>query len=477
MENILPYQLEYPYHSERKITNHQKLKSIPSLGFVEKMIYESVKDMFNSCTCNEKEFFYCGNVKIPEGAYIGYIEINDSIPNYMYATYSMLGTQKYKVAVLDEYTLAAVKSNLYSVVIREYKNDIDMVYNVVKDVPPVRNQFIMVKVNNKDLLIREAEKNWKNMVSSTILSGASSIISHYSEMKSFYYEIIKKEKHTKSVYALIEENQHLMNYVLPTLTVFLKSYNEKVLEYVQEHIKVCNDNNDYNLIFRREQIEWSEGIDTDFQVDVSNAIYEDVTIKLRELEHHRSELDILKDPRLEFKNKKIKIKPVKKEIISSEQEMISRETVSYLPGEDPLEDMFYYGLPESMKLFTNNINTAMIKNISSEKDVNDIDYIAGFPFKTSFKKTVFNVYKEKNTSIKMSHLTLHYACLYIYISTVSEMRSGRKDLEYTDDKMEKARTFAKINLAELRLRASRMKTIKYGYGTCISMKTIYPLED
>ncbi|UQV97409.1 putative p5 protein [Pueraria lobata-associated emaravirus] len=440
MENIIPYQQTKAVCTTS--LNLEKLKPMKDLGPVGNLVYSTIRTEFNSNISAEKMLFYDGWHKIPNSSYIGYTEICDSIPNYIYAVRRSNTAMRFVVKELNESVLCALKSTLYSKIIRDFDKDLDTISVVIKGFLPVKSYFIIVKITNKETLIKGAKKEWNNIISSTRLAGTSSILNHYDEMKEFYYRVVENKKHVYSVYQFIEDNKHLMNHILPTLTLSVKSYNNKVMQYVREHIKLCMEANDYNIGFNESQLKDCINGD-EISADISTAINNDVKTKLNELKHHKSELDVLKKEIIRCKDGKLSSHIPKLSLNTDEM-------ISYSPGKNIDEDIFYYGLPENLGIVIDRIESSMRKSIHCELDIDSIDYMPEYPFTQKFKKLIYDQYKSINTNIKMSHLGLHYSCLYIYLSHISKVRSNFEEHTYDKEILERARTFAKVNIASLR---------------------------
>nr|QIB98142.1 p5 [Emaravirus rosae]QIB98151.1 p5 [Emaravirus rosae]QIB98154.1 p5 [Emaravirus rosae]QIB98178.1 p5 [Emaravirus rosae] len=441
MEKIIPYVRPDPEKVD--FSNHEKLPKLSSLGDFYGPIYKLIRENFNSCNCIEKKLFYGEYTRIPCSSSIGYIEINRGEMPTVIATVLNRGTVR--LEVLPEDVVNALKSIVYNYVIENYEN-LEMVTAVIKNAAAVRNYFIMVKIIDKQWIINETKKNWANIIGSTYLAQKELIISHYLRMKSFYYRIVCNLRYEKSVYSFIDENKHLSNEIIPSLDIMLRTYNIHVFKYVKEHIQYCKKMLDYDIPFDCNKINESDFMYGEFfPLDVKTAIYEDVTIRLREVKIENSEVDVLKKPIIEYVDKEILLNDIALNKAVDEK-------IKYLPGDNEIEDMFYYGLPGSIKTVVNNINSSMKKNISDDTKIDDIDYIPNYPFKSSYKKEIYNLYKLKNSDLKMSHLTLHYICLYLYIAKVSAIRTGYSENIGTVEVLERAREFAKVNVSHLRSR-------------------------
>nr|ANQ90718.1 p5 protein [Emaravirus cajani] len=467
MESVVPFCI-----GKKEVidtSKYEKLKPNKNLGRMERVIYDMIKNEYNSCNAIEKGMFCDDFNLIPINSCIGYMEISDDIPTYIYAIKKgsyFKGEYQYAVLELNDAVSCALNSILYSAVIRDFEGDMNTLYITIKGSLPIKEYFIIVKVENKQTLIQRVKSEWANILSSTSLVGTDSIISHYREMTKFYYRIIKNQDDVGSVYSMINENQHLVNHILPSLTMYLTSYNNVILEHVKNHIKKCYDSNDYNLIFRKDDIECDHltepYIDEGLKLEISNAIYNDVTLGLREIKDCEAEANCLKKNLLRSENNKI---------ISNFEAVTSSETemIKYLPGANEAEDFFQYGLPEHVNIARAHLENSMVKKITDASMIDDVDYISSYPFTTEFKKVVFESYKMKNKTVKMSHLGLHYACLYIYFSIVSTKRAGYERFNYDHKLIERSRKFAKVNIEYLRFRLQTVRTISTSINNCVTI--------
>ncbi|CCW28369.2 p5 [Emaravirus cajani] len=467
MESIVPFCI-----SKKEVinnSNYEKLKPNKNLGRMERIIYDMIKDEYNRCNAVEKGMFCDDFNMIPINSCIGYMEIGDDIPTYVYAIKKgayFKGEFQYAVIELSDAVSGAINSILYSAVIRDFEGDMDTLYITVKGSLPIKEYFIIVKIENKQTLIQRAKSEWANILSSTSLVGTDSIVSHYREMTRFCYRIIKNQSDVGSVYSMISENQHLVNHVLPSLTMYLTSYNSVILEHVKNHIKRCYESNDYNLIFRKDDIECDHltepYIDEGLKLEISNAIYNDVTLRLREIKNCEAEAKYIKKNLFRSDNNKI---------ISDFEAVTSSETemIKYLPGTNEAEDFFQYGLPEHINIARTHLENSMVKRITDANMIDDVDYIPSYPFTTEFKKVVFESYRIKNKTVKMSHLGLHYACLYIYFSIVSTRRAGYERFNFDHKLIEKSRKFAKVNIEYLRFRIQTVRTVSTPINNCVTI--------
>ncbi|QEE82890.1 P5 [Emaravirus kiwii] len=444
-------------------TGYERIPKLTKLGKVEKIISDTIVDEFNSCDELEKGFFYDEFKLAPVMSSINYIEVNEDMPKFAYAIQRRGLKKKHQYAILElnEILTAALNSCLYSHIIKEFENDFETIYATIKGIAPYMHQFFIVKVLCKETLVKAAKENWNNIIMSTSLVDRESIIDHYKDMSRFYYKVVKNQTNVGSVYKFIDDNKHLMGHMLPFIDIKPKSYDQEILNLVNKHIDKCIEMNDYDIIFKKETIS-EEYPDKDFQIDVSNAIYLDVTLKLREIREEHSELECLKVCTL--RKKKTNTKERFQEIIGSDQEMISHK-----PGENKDEDIFYYGLPETLNVVCKHVEKSMVKNLVDEDMIDDIDYISNYPFKQDFKKVVFRLYKDHNNTVRMSQLGLQYCCLYIYYSALSTKRSGIGELQYSRMMLEKARTFSKVNVAKLRSKVMNMKHYTRN-SDCVSLE-------
>ncbi|QAR18007.1 p5 variant B [pistacia virus B] len=480
MEHITPYS-NFINGKTVKLENKEKIDSYYGPSILERHSFNYIKNQFNECDCFEKDVFYGDCSKLPQNAPISCLEIYDKFPDSMYSIKKVHSKFRFSLTAIDEKLYTIIKSNLYSFIIREFESDKDEINIVITSPMRIMRQFIMVKLYNRELLINEAKLKWKEIISSTTLCGLRSVLSHFQDMRDFYYKIVRNEKYVKSVYSFIDDNKSVINHILPTIETSFKSYNKCVLKYINEHLQEAYHKSDYNLHFDRSKINESciesESDREDFSVEVSNAIYNDVTMNLKELEIQLSEYDVLKRPCLELVGKKLV--PVKYRQKIERKQMLKEceakfpteveEIVEYFPGSNPIEDLFHYGLPNTIELTSKYLHFSMKKNINTEDDIDNIDYISGYPFKESYKKLIFSILKRQNHKIKVSHLFLHYFCLYMYTASVASIRAGVEPA-YEREKIEQARIFAKRNLNELRSKLSNYKTLELPEDHCMSFK-------
>ncbi|QAR18006.1 p5 variant A [pistacia virus B] len=480
MKRVIPYS-KLENFMTYNVTNKEKLKPYSGSSVIQKSLYTSIINRFNKCECVEKDIFYGECSRVPQNSPISYMEIEDSIPTCMFTIKKIHQTYRYSTTNIDETLMAIIKSDLYSFIIREFESNKEDVNLVITCPMRINQQFIMVKILNKNVLIEEAKKNWRDIISSTILCGLRSILSHFEDMTEFYYKIVRKRRFARSVYSFIDDNKADINHILPSLETSFKSYNQCVLKYINKHLREAYMLSDYNIKFNRATVQEvckEQGLDYyNFSTQISDAIASDVITQLKELETNFSEFNMLKKPCLKLVEGKLKIVKLKHDeemdmdvdLGNIQLPMDADEMIEYLPGANPVEDSFYYGFPNTIEVSTEHIYTAMKKNIKTENDINNIDYISGYPFKESFKKTVFRMLKRQNDTIKVSHLFLHYFCLYIYITAVASMRSGSVPL-YDNNQIERARSFSKENINSLRKKLANFKTMNIPNDQCLSFK-------
>nr|QJR96881.1 p7 [Emaravirus rosae]QJR96932.1 p7 [Emaravirus rosae] len=441
MDSIIPYT-----RSDSEVidfSNYEKLGKLNNLGAFYGTIYSNIKTMFNADVSTEKKFFYGSHNKIPKHSSICYLEINHKkIPN---TVASVFNKTQVEVETLPEDVYLALQSILYNYVIENF-NNLDTLSAVIMHHKLVRRYFIMIKIVDKQWMIDEVKRNWANILSSTYLSQREVILSHYTSMTAFYYKIVKNSDTEKSVYSFLDDNKHLLNHVLPSLDVDFKLYNAQIIKYVKSHLQICKDKSDYNLAFDYTTISESDSIYGEkFPADVLAAIHIDVTAKLREVKVNRSEEDVLKKPIIDCVDDVVVLNKVT-------FWKHTDETVSYKPGDDEIEDTFYYGIPDTIETVIDHLEDALEKNIHDVDDINNIDYIPQFPFKNSFKREIFTALKVRNDTVKVSHLTLHYICLFLYISKVASLKIDTGCYTAHSAVLERARLFAKTNVSYLRNR-------------------------
>ncbi|QAR18009.1 p7 protein [pistacia virus B] len=459
MEHIKPYTNSIG-GCTIKLSNKEKISDYKGLSSFEENIYNQIKNKFNNCECFEKDVFFDEDSKMPKNASISYIEINDQFPRYMYTIKKMRSKYKYSLTNIDDLLFSIIKNHLHNFIIREFESDINEINIIIKGFLHIPKQFVMVKINNKNLLINDTKYNWENIISSTTLCDLRSILSHFDDMRDFYYKKVQGTNIVKSIYSFINDNKSLINHVLPSIKTSFKTYDDCVLKYINAHLKKAYNESNYSLVFDSSTIQ-EFLIETescsDFSLEVRKAIHEDVTKQLEGLKTQFSEYDILKMPCLELVNQRlvpIKHNKNKLNVSGSCEQSVAfplniDEIVKYPPGENPIQDNFYYGLPNTLEISTQYLNSAMRKIIQEEKDIDDIDYIAGYPFKRSYKILIFSILKKQNYNIRISHLFLHYFCYYMYAASVASIRVG-VDMIYEQKQIDRAREFSKKNISVIR---------------------------
>nr|QBI22252.1 hypothetical protein [Emaravirus fici] len=444
---------------EHNFKGYEKVQDNDQAG-LSKHAFSYIKDMFNKSVCIQKKFFYGDTFlhRMPKyDSKIIHLAIDDEIPVATSAIYKRGNRSfKFQTHVLNPIELAALKGIIYNFVIENYRerDTKSMIYGNYKAIHGYVNYFFMIEVHNWDWLIEETKNQWKDIMSSSLLVGEETIKTHYDSMRPFYYEIVKKEKHIKSIYKFFEDNAHLTGHIFPSIYGKVKHHNHMVMKYVRLHLQKCYQKKDFSLRFNKEDIDPNDiYYDKDIEVDASNAIFCDVTIQLLDQTIRESELNILKKSIVELiQDKKTLTNEVIKEVddtdIASTPDI---EYIKYLPTENKCEDIFYYGLPDDSSTVIQHLDVAMKRTIACEDDIDDIDYIQSFPFKRSYKIDTFRVLKQKNDTIRISPLTLNYICLYMYMCQLASIRAGHRDMDSLKKKrLEMARDFAKLNITKLR---------------------------
>nr|QTZ21229.1 hypothetical protein [Emaravirus fici] len=470
MDKVTPY-VRYET-GEHDFTGYEKIQENDQIG-LGKQAFNYMKDLFNNSTCIQKKFFYGESQdfrygdsnKMPKfNSKIIHLEIDDEVPVATFAIHKRgkLGF-RFSTYVLTTTELVALKGIIYNFVIENYKerDTKNMIYGNMKSIHGYRNYFFMIEIHNWDWLIEDTKNHWEYILSSSLLVGNETIKSYYDSMRPFYYEIVKKQTHVKSIYKFFEDNAHLTGHIFPSIYGRIKSHNHLVMKYVRLHLQKCYQKKDFSLRFDKDDIDPDDVYyDRDIDVDASNAIFCDVTIQLLDQTIRESELNILKKSIVELiQDEKTLTNEVIKKVDSTDIDSTGTdidstsdiEYIKHLPTENKSEDIFYYGLPESSSTVVQHLDTAMKRTIVCEDDIDDVDYIQGFPFKRSYKVDTFRVLKQKNDTIRISPLALHYICLYMYMCQLASFRAGCEDINSLKKKrLEMARDFAKLNIAKLR---------------------------
>nr|BAM13837.1 hypothetical protein [Emaravirus fici] len=427
---------------------------------LRKQAFNYIRDLFNNSVCIQKKIFYGETFRnrMPAlNSKIIHLEIEDEIP---VSTSAISKKNKrdfrFYAYILNDTELAALKGLIYSFVIENYRerDTKNIIYGNYKAFKGYVNYFFMIEIHNWDWLIEETKNQWEDIMSSSLLVGDETIKQHYDSMRPFYYEIVQKQTHIKSIYSFFEDNAHLSGSVFPSMYGKVKHHNHMVMKYVRLHLQKCYQKKDFSLRFNKEDIDPVDiYYDKDIDVDASNAIFCDVTIQLLDQTIRESELNILKKSIVEFiQDEKTLTNEVIKKVDDIDISNTSdTEYIKHLPTENKFEDIFYYGLPEDSCTVIQHLDIAMKRTISCEDDIDDIDYIQSFPFKRSYKVDTFRVLKQKNDTIRISPLTLNYICLYMYMCQLASLRAGYTDINSLKKKrLEMARDFAKLNIANLR---------------------------
>nr|QBI22248.1 hypothetical protein [Emaravirus fici] len=447
---------------EYDFTKYEKVKDNDQIG-LRKHAFNYIKDLFNNCTCIQKKFFYGEPNYRSQHMMPGYdskiihLVIDDEIPIAAPVIHKKgkMGF-RFKIHVFTPTELAALKGMIYNFVIENYreKDTKNMIYGNYKTINGYVNYFFMIEIHNWDWLIEETKNQWKDIMSSSLLVGDETIKKHYDSMRPFYYEIVRKEKHIKSIYKFFEDNAHLTGHIYPSIYGKVKHHNHMVMKYVRLHLQKCYQKKDFSIKFDKDDIDPVDIYhDKDIDVDASNAIFCDVTIQLLDQTIKESELNILKKSIVELiQDKKTLTDEVIKKVDDINIDSTSdTEYIKHLPTENKFEDIFYYGLPEDSSTVIQHLDVAMKRTITCEDDIDDVDYIQSFPFKRSYKVDTFRVLKQKNDTIRISPLTLNYICLYMYMCQLASFRAGYRDMDSLKKKrLEMARDFAKLNIANLR---------------------------
>nr|BAM13830.1 hypothetical protein [Emaravirus fici] len=460
---------------EYDFTRYEKIQDNNQTG-LGKHAYNYIKDMFNNSTCIQKKFFYGESQDFRNeslylmprfNAKIIHLEIDDEIPIAPFAIYKKRDRKqtefRFSTHVLSDTELVALKGIIYNFVIENYRerDTKNIIYGNYKTINGYVNYFFMIEIHNWDWLIKETKNQWKDIISSSLLVGDETIKQHYDSMRPFYYEIVRKQTHVKSIYKFFEDNAHLSDHIFPSIYGKVKHHNHVVMKYVRLHLQKCYQKKDFSLRFNKEDIDPVDiYYDKDIDVDASNAIFCDVTIQLLDQTIRESELNILKKSIVELiqDEKTLTDEVIKKvdniDIASTGIDIAGTSDIEYikhLPTENKSEDIFYYGLPEDSGTVIQHFDIAMKRTIACEDDIDDIDYIQNFPFKRSYKVDTFRVLKQKNDTIRISPLALNYICLYMYMCQLASFRAGYRDMSSLKKKrLEMARDFAKLNIAKLR---------------------------
>nr|QBI22249.1 hypothetical protein [Emaravirus fici] len=442
---------------EHDFTGYEKIQENNQIG-LRKHAFNYIKDLFNNSACIQKKFFYGESNKMPRfNSKIIHLEVEDEIPIVTSAIYKR-GKMGFRFGthILNSIELAALKGIIYNFVIENYRerDTKNIIYGNYKTINGYVNYFFMIELHNWDWLIEETKNQWEDILSSSLLVGNETIKKHYDSMRPFYYEIVKKQAHVKSIYKFFEDNAHLSGHIFPSIYGRVKQHNHLVMKYVRLHLQKCYQKKDFSIRFDKEDIDPIDRYyDKDIDVDASNAIFCDVTIQLLDQTIKESELNILKKSIVELiqDEKTLTDEVIKKVDGIDIADTSDTEYIKHLPTENKSEDIFYYGLPEDSTTVIQHLDIAMKRTITCEDDIDDIDYIQSFPFKKSYKIDTFRVLKQKNDTIRISPLTLNYICLYMYICQLASFRAGYRDMSSLKKKrLEMARDFAKLNIANLR---------------------------
>nr|QRN67955.1 hypothetical protein p5 [Emaravirus fici] len=444
---------------EYDFTGYEKVQENNQIG-LRKQAFNYIKDLFNNSTCIQKKFFYGETFRNRMPGFdskIIHLEIEDEIPTATSIIHKK-GRMEFRFCthIFNSIELAALKGIIYNFVIENYRerDTKNIIYGNYKTINGYVNYFFMIEIHNWDWLIEETKNQWEDIMSSSLLVGNETIKQYYDSMRPFYYEIVKKQTHIKSIYKFFEDNAHLTGHIFPSMYGEVKHHNHMVMKYVRLHLQKCYQEKDFSLRFNKEDIDPVDIYhDEDIDVDASNAIFCDVTIQLLDQTIRESELNILKKSIVELiQDEKTLTNEVIKKVDSIDIASTSDiEYIKHLPTENKLEDIFYYGLPEDSSTVIQHLDIAMKRTISCEDDIDDIDYIQSFPFKRTYKIDTFRVLKQKNDTIRISPLTLNYICLYMYMCQLASLRAGYTDMSSLKKKrLEMARDFAKLNIANLR---------------------------
>nr|QBI22253.1 hypothetical protein [Emaravirus fici] len=463
---------------EYDFTGYEKIQENNQIG-LRRQAFNYVKDLFNNSVCIQKKIFYGESIKMPRfNSKIIHLEIEDEIP---ISTSAICKRGKigfrFCTHIFNSTELAALKGMIYNFVIENYRerDNKNIIYGNYKAINGYVNYFFMIEIHNWDWLIEETKNQWEDILSSSLLVGNETIKQHYDSMRPFYYEIVKKQTHIKSIYKFFEDNAHLTGHIFPSIYGRVKNHNHLVMKYVRLHLQKCYQQKDFSLRFSKDDIDPDDRYyDENIDVDASNAIFCDVTIQLLDQTIKESELNILKKSIVELIQDE---KTLTDEVIKKVDDIDSANTsdieyIKHLPTENKSEDIFYYGLPEDSSTVIQHLDIAMKRTIVCEDDIDDIDYIQSFPFKRSYKIDTFRVLKQKNDTIRISPLTLNYICLYMYICQLASFRAGHRDMSSLKKKrLEMARDFAKLNIAKLRenLNDLHKKGKRYPLGNYIQV--------